>query len=66
MPHKGLYGKAKGVAKGAAKATTKAIGGKPTPTLGQVISVARRYNPVTGPAGAIRKVTAALKAKPRK
>ena len=48
----------------AAKAATKAIGGKPTPSLGAVVKVAKAYNPVTGPVGAIRKVTAALKALP--
>ena len=49
-----------------AKKATKAIGGNPTPSLGAVIKVAKAYNPVTGPVGAIRKVTAALKSLPPK
>ena len=49
-----------------AKKATKVIGGNPTPSLGAVIKVAKAYNPVTGPVGAIRKVTAALKSLPPK
>ena len=49
-----------------AKKATKVIGGNPTPSLGDVIKVAKAYNPVTGPVGAIRKVTAALKSLPPK
>ena len=47
-----------------AKKAVKAIGGNPTPSLSAVIKVANAYNPVTGPVGAIRKVTAALKSLP--
>ena len=54
----------KKIVKKAVAAATKVIGGNPTPSLAQVISVARRYNPVTGPVGAIRQVTAALQSLP--
>ena len=54
----------KKVVKKVAKAATKAIGGNPTPSLADVIAVARRYNPVTGPVGAIKQVADALKSLP--
>jgi len=52
------------LAKQAVKTATKVVGGNPTPSLADVIAVARRYNPVTGPVGAIRQVTDALKSLP--
>ena len=53
-----------GLIKKVAKKATKVIGGNPTPSLGAVIKVAKAYNPVTGPVGAIKKVTKALKTLP--
>jgi len=42
----------------------KGIGGNPSPSLSKVVKVAKLYNPVTGPVGAIKKVTRALQAPP--
>ena len=49
-----------------AKKATKVIGGNPDPGLGKVWKAAKTYNPVTGPVGAIKKVTKALKAPQKK
>jgi len=56
----------KSVVKPAVKAVTKPFTPPPGPSLGAVIKVAKAYNPVTGPVGAIRKVTQALKTLPPK
>jgi len=57
---------AKKAVRPAIKAVVKPFTPPPGPSLGAVIKVAKAYNPVTGPVGAIRKVTQALKTLPPK
>ena len=55
-----------GLIKKVFKKATKAIGGNPSPSLGKVWKATKTYNPVTGPIGAIKKVSKAMQPKPPK
>lgn len=56
----------KKVLKPASRAAVKTIGGDPSPGFRKIVRAVKTYNPVTGPVGAIKKVTKALKAPQKK